>query len=343
MISLDSRYKTDYLKLRKSMVKFPSTSAYHIEICGSGIRALPAFLNNQLVKILEDLQVPPSAFLKLQADEINRLRSAVKSNANAMKFVEDSHIAKSVGLPWLIRILQGLDLDYSQDDFLRRVMELALLMKLRDLKYRARIPVPKAVTLYGIMDETGYLKEGEIFCCFLSPLGHREILVRRNVAITRSPALHPGDIQLVNAVDVPADSPLRKLHNCVIFSQHGQRDLPSMLSGGDLDGDLYNVIYDDTLVPPTIASAPADYPRVPAKDLGRPVITDDIIDFFVTFMQQDQLGRIAIAHQVFADQKPEGTFDENCLLLAQLHSTAVDFSKTGIPVSETESMKTPIL
>ena len=333
MVSLDTRYKGDHVKLRQSMIKFPCHSGYNIEICGSGIRPLPSFLNNQLVKILEDLGVPSAAFLKLQADEINRLRSAIKSTEDAVAFVEGSHIAKSVHLPWMFRMLKGLKLAYFRDDFLRQVMELALLMKLRDLKYRARIPVPKAVTLYGIMDETGYLKEGEIFCCFLTPEGYREILVRKNVAITRAPALHPGDVQVVNAVDVPEDSPLRRLHNCIVFSQHGKRDLPSMLSGGDLDGDLYNVIYDDSLIPPELASSPADYPRVPAIDLGRPVQPDDITDFFVTFMQQDQLGRIAIAHQVFADQRKDGTFDPTCLLLAELHSTAVDFSKTGIPVS----------
>jgi hypothetical protein len=44
------------------------------------------------------------------------------------------------------------------------------------------------------------------------------------------------------------------------------------------------------------------------------------------------LGRIAILHQQLADIKEEGTFDPECLLLAAMHSTAVDFSKTGRPV-----------
>lgn len=332
MISLDTTKTDSSLKLRKSMVKFPSEGALNLEVCGSGIKALPFCLNNQLTKVLEDLGVPAVAFLKLQQDEIQRLRSAVRSTANIVEFLETSRISKSVQLPWLIPVLDGLDLKYSQDDFLRRVVQLTMLIRLRELKYRARIPVPKAVTLYGIMDETGSLQEGQIFCSYLSDRGFREILVKKRVAITRSPALHPGDVQIVDAVDVPLDSPLRKLHNCVAFSQYGQRDLPSMLSGGDLDGDLYNIIYDDTLIPPTYHE-PADYPRVAGKDLDRPVETEDIIDFFLTFMQQDQLGRIATAHQVLADQKPTGTFDSDCLRLAELHSTAVDFSKTGIPVS----------
>ncbi|EZF76853.1 hypothetical protein H105_01863 [Trichophyton soudanense CBS 452.61] len=331
MVSLDTRRKGEFLMLRESMVKFPTDDLYNIEICGAGIRALPFYLNNQIIKILEDLGVPFEAFHQLQQDEINFLYSTFNSTERAAKFLEDSPVPRSLRLPWLFLVLKGLGIRYTRDPFLKRVMELTTLLRLRDLKYRARIRVPNAVTLYGIMDETGYLKENEIYCVYLGENGRREILVRDNVVITRSPALHPGDIQVVNAVDVPANSPLRKLHNCVAFSQHGDRDLPSMLSGGDLDGDLYNIIYDTRLIPRKTIP-PANYPRVEAKELDRKVETEDIIDFFVTFMQQDQLGRIATTHQTIADQSEFGTLDQACLKLAHLHSVAVDYSKSGIAV-----------
>jgi hypothetical protein len=51
-------------------------------------------------------------------------------------------------------------------------------------------------------------------------------------------------------------------------------------------------------------------------------------------METDQLGRIAVGHQVLSDQRDDGTLDEDCIKLAGLHSTAVDFSKTGIPVCQ---------
>jgi hypothetical protein len=41
-----------------------------------------------------------------------------------------------------------------------------------------------------------------------------------------------------------------------------------------------------------------------------------------------------MSHQILADQKPLGTLDPDCKKLAELHSTAVDFSKTGIAVSK---------
>lgn len=332
MLSLDSTLKTPGVFLRESMIKFEAGQDSNIEICGSGIEKLPFYLNAPLIKILEDLGVARDVFLELQREEVESLRQVVQSPLQVMRFLEQSHISKSTRLPWLISILKALKLSYVQDPFLKRTIELALVIKLRDLKYKARIRIPNAVTLYGIMDETGVLNEGEIFVPMMSDRHRRQTLVCNNVIITRSPAFHPGDVRLANAVQVPDDSPLRKLHNCVVFSQKGARDLPSQLSGGDLDGDLFNIIYDQRIQLRRIAT-PADYPRVPGVVLDRPVTIDDIQDFFITFMQQDQLGRIATTHKVLADCRPEGTFNTECLTLAQLHSTAVDFSKTGTPVS----------
>ena len=182
----------------------------------------------------------------------------------------------------------------------------------------------------GIMDETEHLQENEVYCSVVTEEGGK--IITGSVVVTRSPALHPGDVQCVRAVDVPTDSPLRALHNVLVFSSHGARDLPSQLSGGDLDGDLYNVIYDNDLYPKRIA-LPADYPRLPPIDIGKSVEKSDMTDFFINFMENDNLGQIATLHQIKADQSPLGTFDPVCIELAGMHSTAVDFSKTGIPVS----------
>jgi hypothetical protein len=110
------------------------------------------------------------------------------------------------------------------------------------------------------------------------------------------------------------------------------RDLPSQLSGGDLDGDLYNIIWDPEATPSQVF-APADYPRVPPLDTKRAVTREDMATFFVDFMQSDKLGVIAIKHMILADQNEFGTSHSDCKKLAQLHSTAVDFSKTGVPVN----------
>lgn len=186
------------------------------------------------------------------------------------------------------------------------------------------------------MDETGFLQENQVYLPVQTENGR--VTIEGQVVVTRSPALHPGDVRVADAVAVPEKSPLRALHNCVVFSSKGKRDLPSQLSGGDLDGDLYNIIYMDGLYP-RHESEPAEYPIMDPIDIGREVTRSDMTDFFILFMENDQLGRIANNHQTLADQRDQGTFDPDCVSLASLHSTAVDFSKTGIPVSEIRKEK----
>lgn len=68
-------------------------------------------------------------------------------------------------------------------------------------------------------------------------------------------------------------------------------------------------------------------------------VTDDLLkDFYVNYMkvifsliQSDNLGMIANSHVAFADSEPYGVRSAKCMALAELHSTAVDFCKTGVP------------
>lgn len=336
MVSLDNRLQGELLVLRPSMQKFHGSRTWDIEVCGANFKPLPMYLNRQLVKILEDLGVPAENFLELEGQMVEQIRRITESPLNAAIFLETNRVGISTKMPFIFRFLDELNLAFGGDTFLSHVVEISVLSQLRDVKYRSRISVEQGVTLYGIMDETDFLEEGEIYCTFERP-GEKGklkkcVLVGKNVVVTRSPALHPGDVQKARAVKVlPSGSPLRALSNVVVFSQKGQRDLPSQLSGGDLDGDLYNIIFDERLIPPNI-HPPAEYNAVPPMDIGRPVLQSDITEFFVKFMETDQLGRISTIHMQLADRAPIGTLDPDCKKLAEMASTAVDFSKTGIPV-----------
>ncbi len=331
MIALDSRLEDDSLFLRESMIKFPGSDSTDVELCGAAYKPLPLFLNLPSIKILEDMGVEDDFFLSLQAKQVERLRMTTSSSMNASRFLKTQAVGEPIHLPWFINKIGSLNLSFQADNFLRNVLEMTVLIELRALKYKARIPVEEGYTLHGIMDETGIIEEGQIFC-IVETDGHRKVITGKDLIITRSPALHPGDIQVVTAVTVPNDSPMMQLRNCICFSQKGSRDLPSQLSGGDLDGDLYNIIFDPNARPKRVFS-PADYRGQPPVDLRRPVVRQDMTDFFITFMATDQLGRIATLHKVLADQKKDGTSNPDCVMLAEMHSTAVDFSKSGIPVS----------
>lgn len=58
-------------------------------------------------------------------------------------------------------------------------------------------------------------------------------------------------------------------------------------------------------------------------------IIQDIIEFFVKNMVNENLGAICNAHVVHADCSEYGALDEKCIKLAELAATAVDFPKTG--------------
>lgn len=59
----------------------------------------------------------------------------------------------------------------------------------------------------------------------------------------------------------------------------------------------------------------------------------DIIDFFARHMVNENLGAICNAHVVRADLSEYGALDDNCIKLAELAATAVDFPKTGMLVT----------
>ena len=131
------------------MIKFGGTNVSDIEICGAAFKPLPMYLNRQLIKILEDLHVPGESFLNLQADAVEKLRITTLSPVNAASFLERNFIGKPARTPWLIRELWAIGFSFTDDDFLRNTVELAVLVQLRELKHRSRIRVENGVTLYG--------------------------------------------------------------------------------------------------------------------------------------------------------------------------------------------------
>ncbi|MBW0525348.1 hypothetical protein O181_065063 [Austropuccinia psidii MF-1] len=253
------------------------------------------------------------------------------------------------GLPQILRRLAGLmktdNPELLQSRFLEDCLDLVVIDCLRDLKYRARIPLSDSYTLVGVADEDKCLSEGEIYAC-IKPKGKSKKYLKGRIAITRSPCIHPGDVQVVTAIGRPPPGcqRLEGLTNCVVFSVKGKssrkRSLPSCLGGGDLDGDLYNLLTDPRLIPLTShLCPPALYPPPQMKSLNQPCTIIDGIRFFLDYISSDLVGAIATRHLLIADRSASGSKDPNCLKLAELHSKAVDYPKTGMPVSVSELPK----
>lgn len=69
----------------------------------------------------------------------------------------------------------------------------------------------------------------------------------------------------------------------------GDRPVPSCLGGGDLDGDVYNLIPLDSLpefLPERLAN-PANYEAVPKKEVDHPSTMTDVAEFVMEYINSD--------------------------------------------------------
>ncbi|KAI8980167.1 RdRP-domain-containing protein [Trametes punicea] len=357
IVVVDETLEGVHMRLRPSMHKFKAhdhdESEAEIEIAKAFIYPGTARLCRPLVMVLEDLGVRKEAFLTLQDRAKAAVVTASDTMATTIELLRKHDLGHSFGLRWILQHLQkagmGMPREGQQrvmdNEFVLRLIKYAQSHILREIKHEARVPIPNAHQLVGVADEgpeyvkrgldnVFHLKEGEIFACIQQPDSDECEYVKGLVSISRSPHIHPGDVQRVKAIGKPPDDMVcffRHLRNVVVLPSVGDRSLASCLAGGDVDGDEFLVIKDPTLLP-TNCTAPAEYDAGPPRDLGRPSTIDDICDFFVEYMQSDVVGLVADQHLMIADQSKDGTFDRDCMKLAILCSQAVDYPKNGVPV-----------
>jgi hypothetical protein len=74
----------------------------------------------------------------------------------------------------------------------------------------------------------------------------------------------------------------------------GSRSLPQSLGGGDLDGDLYNLIqYQDLFPKQTVKPAAYDPTVLQQLPEGQRCTIDHLADFVIDFINNDRLGVIS--------------------------------------------------
>lgn len=301
------------VQIRDSQEKFKSESQ-NLEVVRCATNST-ATLNRQTITLLEFLGIKKKKFLALLKDQIDSYQQAVDDNSVAIelltKFVDQQQ--SSLVLAELLKA--GFRSAELREPFTTNLVNLWISWSFRLLKDKARILIPKSAFVLGAVDETGTLrghssategsKENDInklpqIFLQLTDHKHRHKTVVRGVCLVgRNPSLHPGDIRVVQAVDNPR---LRHLTNVVIFPSNGDCPVPSMLSGGDLDGDDYFVTWDPDMVPTHWNYPPMNYEGARPQELNRDVNVDDLREFFVNYLNNDSLGLIATAHLAQADK-----------------------------------------
>lgn len=307
------------------------------------------FLNRQIILCLDHLGVPQQIFLDMQDKEMKDLDAALTSDGAALKALRGRIDPNMMTLSMCELVEAGFR--RTNEPFLQILLQLWRAWSLKYLKEKAKIAVKEGAFVLGCVDEAGILK-GHTSACpsgeredILSDASYLEKLPEIFVQVTnhntqqlnviegicilaRNPSLHPGDIRVVRAVD---KTELRHHKNVVVMPQIGERDLSSMCSGGDLDGDDYIVIWDQKLIPRIWNAEPFHYEAPPPRTVSSAITTTHLIDFFLDYLRNDALGQIAHAHLGAADRLADGLDSKICLDLCALHSKAVDYPKTGVP------------
>ncbi|KAI0707368.1 RdRP-domain-containing protein [Earliella scabrosa] len=357
VVVVDERLEGVCMLLRPSMNKFQAKDEEEgeIEIAKAFTYPGTARLCRPLIAVLEDRGVHKEAFLDLQNAAKSAVATATDSMEKTVELLRKHDLGNVFGLRGILQHLADAGMGMRRNErarhtldneFIRRLLKFAQTHILREIKHEARIPIKEAHQLVGVVDEgprweeegvqnVFCLKEGEIFACVQQPDKDEPVWIEGLVSISRSPHIHPGDVQQVKAVGKPPDGVpcfFRDLRNVVVMPSRGERSLASCLAGGDVDGDEFLVIKDPTLLP-TEHADPADYEGVKPTPLDRDSSVIDICNFFVEYMQSDVVGLVADTHLIIADQSKYGTFDEDCMKLARLCSQAVDYPKNGVPVN----------
>ncbi|KAG2348348.1 RdRP-domain-containing protein [Suillus weaverae] len=337
MVVQDPTIQGKLVRLRPSQIKFDAHENLTFDVQSTSAEPIPVFLNRPLISLMEFLGVDTQRIIELQDDDIHKAQSVRSSCTDASKVIQQHGLGASFHLPSLFANLSSmlqLEIGDTEDDpslWTSKLIESSLQCVetyiLRELKYRAHILVPGSYTLLGVSDEWGCLREGEIYATVFNERTGTVQSITGKVAITRSPQIHPGDLQVVTAVQRPE---LKHLKNVVVFSCEGKRALASCLGGGDLDGDIFNLILDPGLLP-TKLFEPGEYPAVTVRSIQNACGISDVADFVIDYIQADLIGPIAISHLRFSDLKTPNCTE--CIQLASFASQALDFPKSGTPVN----------
>ena len=170
VVSLDSTLSGRVLQLRGSMLKFESTHTT-VEVCTTA-RYSAAFLNRQILPLLSCRGVPPAGILQLLDEMLETLLRCSSSDVDARGVLLSGCCGNMPGIACdeLADVIAA-GFSVATEPFIASLLAAVRDARLSELKDRARVHVPRAANLIGVMDEAGLLREDECFfaCGVISP------------------------------------------------------------------------------------------------------------------------------------------------------------------------------
>ncbi|CAK0840587.1 unnamed protein product [Prorocentrum cordatum] len=311
ILLLDKRAGGCTIRLRKSMQK--ALIGAELEVLSTLIGIVGwskphtlAKLNQQAVALLSHA-VPETVLEEMHAKHMSALYCADTCPAAALTLLSQSRATA---------LWQKLCLATTRKAFQELLDLRASVLRAKDgTMLNLSIPVADSRILFGACDPELQLEENTCYVCVT--VGETRRVITGPVVIYRSPSYSPGDIRVLQAVDIGGEV----LEDCILFSASGTRPAADTMSGGDLDGDLFAVFWDARITryaSSLEAVAPPDYSAPPRTTVDGP---GDIIEY-ITHSEQSLLGRIDALFWRFASS--QGVASPGCTALSSIFSRAVD-------------------
>ncbi|KAF8169864.1 RNA dependent RNA polymerase-domain-containing protein [Mycena galopus ATCC 62051] len=326
------------LAYRQSMVKY-NNGPHMLEVQNVSKHLKSGRLNKQFIVLLLTLGVPLSVFenlLQMQLDDIDLI---TVDRQRALDCIDGEVDAEGDAFHQDLyeMLLAGHDMNEPYLASQLRKFQNTTRDKLRT---KLNISVKRSGYLLGVVDHCGVLKEGEVYINLPNKGGPQV----GPIAAMRNPAFDPDGIRVLEAVNRPE---LKHLTNCIVFAASGARSEPDRMGGGDLDGDLYFVIFDPSLIPERrMAQSPAASVKKPvprsktiviggrAQTVSRTIpshkdMRTAAIETFVTMRCNFLLGSLSNEWFTLVGTTPELADSPLCKVLVPMLEAALDIIKSG--------------
>ena len=337
VFALDPSLGPNTVHYRESQKKFESDDTA-LNIC-SVANFKKGFLNRQSIILLSTLGVEDKIFEDIQDNITKKYLNLLVDSSKAL--LDDNSLYYEVKnkLSYFIQTFEYLfkkGVNLSNEPLFSQLINILVYSKLIDIKYNGRLNDKKSVCLMGVIDETNTLEEDQVYIHLIYSTENSKInkILNQKVVIYRSPSLYPGDIKILNAVN---NSFLDYMINVVVFSKKGKRPTFNQLSGGDLDGDRYFILYNDYIIKhiKDTNCEPLEDPKYSNSEKNNnnikteKITIEDSINCMIKSTSNNLIGQICDNHLSFADESKLKAKDPKCIKLCKLFNQEIDASKTG--------------
>lgn len=213
------------LSLRKSMSKFKSNNT-SLDVLGWS-KYQACFLNREVITLLSTLGVRDRDFERKQKEAVAQLDAILTDPLQAEEALKMMAPGENTNI---LKEMFSCGYKASTEPFLSMMLQTFRAAKLFDLRTKTRIFIPKGRVMMGCLDETGTLEYGQVFVQYSCASNRQFIscnetdelhqIFQGKVVVAKNPCLHPGDVRVLKAVDVPA---LHHMVDCIVFPQKGKR------------------------------------------------------------------------------------------------------------------------